>query len=155
MEKKPISRQGFDALNAELKQLREVDRPDIIKTVQWARSLGDLSENADYSAAKEKQRIIDRRIKFLEDYIKDALVVDVDSLSGSRVTFGASVTAKDQDGNRMQCRILSDVEADGKTVIACTSPVGRAMIGKCVGDTCFVRTPAGEKEYEIIEVKFK
>jgi len=154
MEKKPISRQGFDTLNAELKQLREVDRPDIIKTVQWARSLGDLSENADYSAAKEKQRIIDRRIKFLEDYIKDAVVVDVDSLSGNRVTFGASVTFEDQDGNRMQCRILSDVEADGETVIACTSPVGRAMIGKCVGDTCFVRTPAGEREYEILEIKF-
>jgi transcription elongation factor GreA len=154
MEKKPVSRQGFEALNAELKRLREIDRPDIIKVVQWARSLGDLSENADYSAAKEKQRIIDRRIKFLEDYIKDAMVIDLDSLSGGRITFGASVVAEDQDGNRMRCRILSDVEADGKTVISCASPVGRAFIGKCAGDSCRVRTPAGEKEYEIIEVKF-
>lgn len=155
MEKKPISKQGFEALNAELKNLREIERPAIIKVVQWARSLGDLSENADYSAAKEKQRIIDGRIKFLEDYIKDAMVIDTDSLSGNRVTFGAFVVAEDFDGNPMQCRILSDVEADGKMVIACTSPVGRAFIGKCAGDTCIVRTPGGEKEYEILEVKFK
>ncbi len=155
MEKKPISKQGFEALNAELKHLREIDRPEIIKVVQWARSLGDLSENADYTGAKEKQRIIDSRIKFLEDYIKESMVIDLDTLSGNRITFGASVVAEDSDGNLMQCKILSDVEADGKTVIACTSPVGRSFIGKCVGDTCFVRTPSGEKEYEIIEVKFK
>jgi transcription elongation factor GreA len=155
MEKKPISKHGFEALNAELKHLREIDRPEIIKVVQWARSLGDLSENADYTGAKERQRIIDSRIKFLEDYIKAAMVIDLDSLSGDRITFGASVVAEDSDGNLMQCKILSDVEADGKTVIACTSPVGRSFIGKCVGDTCFVHTPSGEKEYEIIEVKFK
>lgn len=155
MEKKPISKAGFDALQAELKRLKEIDRPDVIKAVQWARSLGDLSENADYSAAKEKQRIIDRRIRFLEDTIRDSLVVDVDSLSGDRIMFGATVIAEDQDGNRMQCRILSETEADGKAVIACTSPVGRALMGKCAGDTCFVRTPGGEKEYEILEVKFK
>ncbi|MFA7187896.1 MAG: transcription elongation factor GreA [Alphaproteobacteria bacterium] len=155
MEKKPISKQGFEALNAELKHLREVDRPEIIKVVQWARSLGDLSENADYTGAKEKQRIIDSRIKFLEDYIKQAMIIDLDTLSGNRITFGASVVAEDSDGNLMQCKILSDVEADGKAVIACTSPVGRSFIGKCVGDTCLVHTPSGEKEYEIIEVKFK
>lgn len=155
MEKKPISKQGFEALNAELKHLREVERPEIIKVIQWARSLGDLSENADYTGAKEKQRIIDSRIKFLENYIKDANVIDIDSLSGNRITFGASVVAEDSDGNLMQCKILSDVEADGKTIIACTSPVGRSFIGKCVGDTCTVQTPSGEKEYEIIEVKFK
>lgn len=155
MEKKPISKQGFEALNAELKHLREVDRPEIIKVVQWARSLGDLSENADYTGAKEKQRIIDSRIKFLEDYIKQAMIIDLDTLSGNRITFGASVVAEDSDGNLMQCKILSDVEADGKAVIACTSPVGRSFIGKCVGDTCLVQTPSGEKEYEIIEVKFK
>ena len=129
MEKKPISKQGFEALNAELKHLREIDRPEIIKVVQWARSLGDLSENADYTGAKEKQRIIDSRIKFLEDYIKEALVIDLDLLSGNRITFGASVVAEDSDGNLMQCKILSDVEADGKAIIACTSPVGRSFIG--------------------------
>lgn len=155
MEKYPISRAGFDALIKELKDLKEVQRPEILKTVQWARSLGDLSENADYSAAREKQRQIDKRIGFIENIIANASVVDVDSLSGDRVVFGARVVAEDEDGNKMQCRILSDIEADGKMVISCTSPVGRAMIGRCVGDTCVVKLPGGEKEYEILEVKFK
>ncbi|MBO7065995.1 MAG: transcription elongation factor GreA [Alphaproteobacteria bacterium] len=155
MEKYPISRNGFDALVKELKDLKEVQRPEILKTVQWARSLGDLSENADYSAAKEKQRQIDKRIQFLEGIIANASVVDIDSLTGNRVVFGARVIAEDEDGNQMQCRILSDIEADGRTVISCTSPVGRAMIGRCVGDTCIVKLPSGEKEYEILEVKFK
>lgn len=155
MEKKPISRAGFDALVKELKDLKEIQRPEILKTVQWARSLGDLSENADYSAAKEKQRQIDKRIQFIEDFINNAQVIDVDSLSGDRVVFGARVVAEDQDGNRMQCRILSDIESDGRHVISCTSPVGRALIGRCVGDTCVVKLPSGEREYEILEIKFK
>lgn len=155
MEKYPISRMGFDALVKELKDLKEVQRPEILKTVQWARSLGDLSENADYSAAREKQRQIDKRIQFLEGIVANATVVDIDSLSGNRVVFGARVVAEDEDGNKMQCRILSDIEADGKMVISCTSPVGRAMIGRCVGDTCTVKLPSGEKEFEILEVKFK
>lgn len=155
MEKKPISRAGFDALLRELKDLKEVQRPDILKTVQWARSLGDLSENADYSAAREKQRQIDHRIQFIEGIINNAQVIDVESLTGDRVVFGAKVVAEDEDGNRMQCRILSDVESDGRAVISCTSPVGRALIGRCVGDTCVVKLPGGEKEFEILEVKFK
>ena len=155
MEKYPISRNGFDALVRELKDLKEVQRPEILKTVQWARSLGDLSENADYSAAREKQRQIDKRIQFIEGIIANANVVDVENLSGNRVVFGARVVAEDDDGNQMQCRILSDIEADGQTVISCNSPVGRAMIGRCVGDTCIVKLPSGEKEYEILEVKFK
>jgi len=155
MDKKPISKQGFEALVKELKQLQEVDRPEILKVVQWARSLGDLSENADYSAAREKQREIDKRIQYIENFINNASVIDVDNLSGDRVVFGARVVCEDEDGNRMQCRILSDVESDGKQVISCTSPVGRALIGKCVGDTCLVRLPSGEREYEILEVKFK
>ena len=155
MEKKPISRKGFDALIKELKDLKEVQRPEILKTVQWARSLGDLSENADYSAAKEKQRQIDKRIQFIEGVIENAAVIDVDALSGNRIVFGARVVAEDDDGNKMQCQILSDIESDGRMVISCTSPVGRAFIGKCVGDTCVVKLPSGEKEYEILEVKFK
>ena len=155
MEKYPISRNGFDALVKELKDLKEVQRPEILKTVQWARSLGDLSENADYSAAREKQRQIDKRIQFIEGIIANANVVDVENLAGNRVVFGARVVAEDDDGNQMQCRILSDIEADGQTVISCNSPVGRAMIGRCVGDTCIVKLPGGEKEYEILEVKFK
>ena len=119
MDKKPISRAGFDGLIKELKDLKEVQR------------------------------------QYIEDFINNADIIDVDSLSGDRVVFGARVVAEDEDGNRMQCRILSDVESDGKHVISCTSPMGRALIGRCVGDTCVVKLPAGEKEYEILEVKFK
>lgn len=155
MDKKPISKQGFDALVKELKQLQEVERPEILKVVQWARSLGDLSENADYSAARERQREIDKRIQYIENFINNASVIDVDNLSGDRVVFGARVLCEDENGNRMQCRILSDIESDGKQVISCTSPVGRALIGRCVGDTCVVRLPSGEREYEILDIKFK
>lgn len=155
MEKKPISRQGFEALRAELQDLQENQRPDILKVIEWARSLGDLSENADYSAAREKQRNIDKRIQFIQSVIENAQIVDIDSLSGNRVVFGAKVLTEDQDGNKMECRILSDIESDGRRVISCTSPVGRALIGHCVGDTCVVKLPSGEKEFEIIDVKFK
>ena len=155
MDKKPISKQGYEALVKELKQLQEVERPEILKVVQWARSLGDLSENADYSAARERQREIDKRIQYIENFINNASVVDVDNLSGDRVVFGARVMCEDENGNRMQCRILSDIESDGKQVISCTSPVGRALIGRCVGDTCVVRLPSGEREYEILDIKFK
>lgn len=155
MEKRPISRQGFDALIKELKDLQENQRPEILKVIEWARSLGDLSENADYSAAKEKQRNIDKRIQFLESVIENAQVIDIDTLSGDRVIFGAKVLTEDEDGNKMECRILSDIESDGRKVISCTSPVGRALIGHCVGDTCMVKLPGGEKEFEIIDIKFK
>ena len=155
MEQRPISRQGFDALISELKDLKENQRPEILKVVQWARSLGDLSENADYSAAKEKQRQIDKRIQFIESVIESANVIDIDSLTGNRVVFGAKVITEDEDGNKMECRILSDIESDGRLVISCNSPVGRALIGHCVGDTCTVRLPSGEKEFEIVDVKFK
>jgi len=155
MEKRPISRAGFDALLKELKDLKEVQRPEILRVVQWARSLGDLSENADYSAAKEKQRQIDKRIQYIENIVSNADIIDIDSLSGDRVVFGARVVAEDEDGNRMQCRILSDVESDGRQIISCTSPMGKALIGRCVGDCCTVKLPSGEKEFEIIDVKFK
>ena len=155
MEKKPISRQGFETLIAELKDLQENQRPEILKVVEWARSLGDLSENADYSAAREKQRNIDKRIQFLESFIRDAQVVDIDTLSGNRVVFGAKVVTEDEDGNKMECRILSDIESDGRKIISCTSPVGRALIGHCVGDSCVVKLPSGEKEFEIVDISFK
>ena len=155
MEKRPISRQGFDALVKELKDLQENQRPEILKVIEWARSLGDLSENADYSAAKEKQRNIDKRIQFLESVIDNAQISDLDTLSGNRVIFGAKVMTEDEDGNKMECRILSDIESDGRKIISCTSPVGRALIGHCVGDTCMVKLPNGEKEFEIIDIKFK
>ena len=155
MEKSPISRQGYNKVLAELKDLKENQRPEILKVVQWARSLGDLSENADYSAAKEKQRQIDKRIQYLEGVVSNANIIDIEQLSGNKIVFGAKVVAEDEEGNKMECRILSDLESDGKMVISCNSPVGHAMIGKCVGDYCTVNLPSGKKEFEIIEVKFK
>ena len=152
--KNPISRSGFDMLVKELRQLKEIDRPAILDAVNVARKHGDLSENADYSAAREKQRHIDKRIGQIESVINNAQIIDIESLSGNRVIFGAHVVVEDEDGNKMQCQLLSDIEADGKAIIACTSPFGRAMIGKCKGDSCVVKTPVGDKEYEILEVKF-
>jgi transcription elongation factor GreA len=155
MERKPISKTGFDRIADELRQLKEIERPAILDAINVARGHGDLSENADYSSAKEKQRHIDKRIAFLENVIKNAHIIDISELSGDRVTFGATIKAQDEDGKILQCRLLSDVESDASAgIIACTSPVGRAMIGKCVGDCCIVRTPGGEKEYEILEIKF-
>lgn len=154
MEKKAISRDGFENLRRELTNLKEIERPELLRVIEWARSLGDLSENADYSAAKEKQRIMDRRIRFLEETIENSNVIDIKSLSGDRVMFGAQITAEDEDGNVLKCQILSDIEADGKNIIACTSPVGRAFIGKCKGDSCIVSLPSGSREYEIIDVKY-
>jgi len=153
--KRPISRAGFDTLAKELKELQEVERPAILRAVQTARELGDLSENAEYSSARERQRHIDARIRYLEDVIVSAQIIDTGNLSGDRVVFGAHVTVEDGDGNKMQYQILSDIEADGRNIVACTSPFGRAIIGKQKGDTCIVRTPGGEKEYEILEVNFK
>ncbi|MCL2757780.1 MAG: transcription elongation factor GreA [Alphaproteobacteria bacterium] len=155
MDKRPISRAGFDALAKELRELKEVERPAILRAVQTARELGDLSENADYSAARERQRHIDKRIGYIESVIGNAEIIDIGSLSGTKVVFGAHVTVEDEDGHRIQCQLLSDIEADGKTIVACTSPFGRAIIGKCKGDSCTIRTPSGEKEYEILEVEFK
>ncbi|MCL1785830.1 MAG: transcription elongation factor GreA [Alphaproteobacteria bacterium] len=155
MDKKAISRAGFDALAKELKQLQETDRPAILAAVQTARELGDLSENAEYSSARERQRHIDARIRYLEDVIGNAQIIDTGNLSGDRIMFGAHVVVEDDDGNKMRCQILSDIEADGKNIVACTSPFGRALVGKCRGDTCVVRTPGGDREYEILEVIFK
>lgn len=153
--KQPISSRGYDDLMSELRDLKEVDRPAILVAINEARKHGDLSENAEYASAREKQRHIDRRIIFLESIISNAQVIDIDSMSGDRAVFGAFVTVEDEDGNRMQCQLLSEIEADGKQRIACTSPFGRAMLGKCKGDSCTVKTPSGDREYEVIEVRFR
>ena len=154
MDKKAISRAGFDMLAKEMKELQEIERPAILRAIQVARELGDLSENAEYSSARERQRNIDARIRYLEGVIGNSQIIDTSCLSGDRVVFGARVTVEDEDGKKMQFQILSDIEADGKNVIACTSPFGRAIIGKSRGDAFIVRTPSGDKEYDILEVGF-
>ena len=155
MNKQPISIDGFNSLNDRLRRLREIERPAILAAVQRARDLGDLSENADYKTAKDAQRQIDGEIRRLEMIADNANVIDVGELRGDKVMFGATVFAEDDDGRAVKYKILSEYESDlSKNIIAVTSPLARGLIGKCAGDTCVVRTPGGERQFEITDVKY-
>ncbi len=155
MDKIPLTRAGFDKIDAELKQLKSVERPAIIKAISEAREHGDLSENAEYHSAKEKQSFIEGRIKELEGVISLADVIDPKKLSGS-IKFGATVKLVDEDTDEERTyQIVGEYEADieaGKLNLK--SPIARAMIGKEEGDSIEVRTPGGEKFYEILSVAY-
>lgn len=156
-ERIPMTRSGMVALKNEMKRLKSVERPRVIEMIAVARGHGDLSENADYSAAKERQSFIEGRILELEDKLSRAEVVDVARLSGDKVLFGATVTLADEDGGQVVYQIVGDLEADlrrGK--ISVSSPIARALIGREVGDTVTVKGPRGaEREYEILTVEFR
>lgn len=155
MNKQPISIKGFERLTAAIRRLKETERPAILEAVRRARDLGDLSENADYKTAKDAQRQIDFEIRRLESIMNNANVIDVDALAGETVMFGATVVLEDEDGRTISYKILSEYESDlSKNIIANTSPLARAMIGKKSGDDCVVKMPAGEREYAILEVKY-
>ena len=156
MEKIPLTRAGFDKLDAELKQLKTDDRPAIIRAIAEAREHGDLSENAEYHSAKEKQSFIEGRIKELEGVISLADIIDPTKLSGS-VKFGATVTVADEDTDEEKTyQIVGEYEADiEKGLLNMKSPIARALIGKDVGDSAEVKTPGGEKYYEIVEIAYK
>ena len=155
MDKIPLTRAGFDKIDAELKQLKSVERPAIIKAIAEAREHGDLSENAEYHSAKEKQSFIEGRIKELEGVISLADVIDPTKLSGS-IKFGATVGLVDEDTDEEKTyQIVGEYEADieaGK--LNMKSPIARALIGKEEGDSIEVKTPGGEKFYEILSVNF-
>lgn len=155
MEKIPMTRAGFSALEAELKTLKSVERPAIIKAIAEAREHGDLSENAEYHSAKEKQSFIEGRIKELEGAISLADVIDPTTLSGA-IKFGATVKLVDEDTDEEKTyQIVGEYEANieaGKLNIK--SPIARALIGKEEGDSVEVRTPGGEKSYEVLEIRF-
>ena len=155
MEKIPMTRRGFDALDAELKQLKTVDRPAIIRDIAEARDHGDLSENAEYHAAREKQGFIEGRIKELEGTLSLADVIDPAKLSGA-IKFGATVTLVDEDSDEEKTyQIVGDQEADVKAGrISISSPIARALIGKEVGDSIEVNAPGGAKGYEILAVQW-
>ena len=148
---------GFDRLEVELKRLKTVERPDVIKAIATAREHGDLSENAEYHAAKERQAFIEGRVGELEEKIRMAEVIDVSQLSGKTVKFGAFVSLADEDTDEENTyQIVGEHEADiKKGFLSITSPLARALIGKSVGDTVEVPTPKGAKVYEVIKVKFK
>lgn len=156
MDKIPLTRAGFDKLDAELKQLKTDDRPAIIRAIAEAREHGDLSENAEYHSAKEKQSFIEGRIKELEGVISLADIIDPTKLSGS-VKFGATVTVADEDTDEEKTyQIVGEYEADiEKGLLNMKSPIARALIGKDVGDSAEVKTPGGEKYYEIVEIAYK
>jgi transcription elongation factor GreA len=151
-----MTRGGLLRLKQELKRLKNVERPKIVKEIAEARSHGDLSENAEYHAAKEKQSHVEGRIAQVEHWIATAEVIDVTKVQGDRVVFGATVTLEDSDsGDEVTYRIVGELEADLKQGrISVTSPIARALIGKSEGDTTVVRSPGGEKAYEIKSVAY-
>jgi transcription elongation factor GreA len=157
MEKVPMTSEGLRSLEDELKQLKSVERPAIIKAIAAAREHGDLSENAEYTSARERQGFIEGRIAEIEDIISRAEVIDLAKLSGKTVKFGATVRLADEDTEeKVKYQIVGPYEADlAKGRISVTSPIGRALIGKSVGDTVEVQTPRGAKSYEVVGVQFK
>ena len=157
MNKSPITKEGFARISEELKQLKTVDRPNIIKAIAEARALGDLSENAEYHSAREKQSFIEGRILQLDDIIARSEVIDISSLSGKTIKFGATVKVLDLDTETENYyTIVGNYEADiTQKQISVSSPITKSLIGKSLGDTIEVNTPTGIKEYEILEISFK
>lgn len=155
MQKMPMTPAGHLKLKAKLKQLKEVDRPANSKAIEIARGHGDLSENADYDAAKEEQGMITAKIRDTEGRLALAQVIDPTSLSGDKVMFGATVTVEDEDGEEKTYTLVGEHEANLKIGrISVTAPVARALIGKHVGDAAQVKAPGGMKEVEITDVKW-
>jgi transcription elongation factor GreA len=157
MEKVPMTAAGYIRLQEELKLLKTVERPAVIKAIAEAREHGDLSENAEYHAARERQSFIEGRVSELEDKISRAEVIDPAKLSGNTVKFGATITLADEDTDEESTyQIVGQDESDIKQrLLSITSPLARALIGKSVGDSVEVATPGGSKLYEIVTIAFK
>ncbi len=156
MKRYPITVSGLAAVKKEIEHLKKVERPAIIKAIAEARSHGDLSENAEYHAAKERQAFIEGRIQHLEGIISTAEAIDPTRFSGDRVLFGATVTIFDlEKEEEITYQIVGEIEADlAKGKISVTSPIGAALIGKSVGDEVQVAPPSGVRTYEIVSVAF-
>jgi transcription elongation factor GreA len=152
----PMTQGGLVRLKAELKKLKTLDRFKIVKEIAEARAHGDISENAEYHAAKEKQSHLEGRIAQVEHWIASAEVIDVSRHQGDKVVFGATVTLADPDGgDEVRYRLVGELEANLKEgKISVTSPIARALIGRSEGDEVTVRSPGGEKSWEIVKVEF-
>lgn len=157
MDKIPITIAGASRLKDELKTLKTVERPAVIKAIAAAREHGDLSENAEYHAAREHQSFIEGRILELEDQVSRIDVIDVKSLKGKEIMFGATVTVADEETDvEKTYQIVGEYEADpSEGRISVSSPIARALIGRKVGDSVEVTTPGGQKDYEIVKVRYK
>ena len=156
MEKVPMTAEGYHALDEELKRLKTIERPSVIAAIGEARAHGDLSENAEYHAAKDRQGWIEGQIAEIEDKMARAQVIDVSKLSGKQVKFGATVSVIDEDTEEpARYQIVGEHEANVKAgKVSITSPIARAMIGKESGETVEVNTPSGVKAYEITKVEW-
>jgi len=157
MNRIPMTEDGFGRLEEELKRLKSVERPTVIKALEAAREMGDIAENAEYHAAKERQGFIESRVLELEDKLRRAEVIDVSKLSGKEIKFGATVRLADEDTEkRTTYQIVGADEADIQAGrLSITSPLARALIGKSKGDSIEVMTPGGTKGYEVVTVKYK
>lgn len=156
-EKIPMTREGYELLMRELKRLKDVERPRIIEELAKAADHGDLSENAEYDAAKEKQMLVEGRIKELENKLASAQLIDTSKAKPGKVVFGATVCLEDSDtGGKVTYKIVGTDEANIKqSKISINAPIARALIGRKVGDCVEVKIPAGEKEYTILNVTFE
>ena len=156
MEKVPITKTGYDALNAELKAKKDIERPAIIKAIAEAREHGDLSENAEYHTAKDRQGFIEGRIKELESLISRANVIEPAKMSGTTIRFGATVELADEDtGDERTYQIVGEPEADiNAGRLNMRSPLARALIGKEEGDSVEVAAPGGARSYEVLSVRY-
>ena len=152
-----MTAEGYTALDAELKRLKTEERPAVIQAIAEARAHGDLSENAEYHAAKERQAFIEGRVTELEDKIARAQIIDISKLSGKQVKFGATVNLLDEDsGAKAKYKIVGEDESDVKGgKISITSPIARALIGRSEGDTVEVQAPGGVRGYEILAVAYR
>ena len=157
MEKAPMTANGFAQLKEELRWRQQEERPRIIEAISEARAHGDLSENAEYHAAKERQGMIEARLKNIEGMVSHAEVIDPASLSGDMVQFGATVLLIDEDTDEeITYQIVGSEESDvSKGLLPITSPLSKALVGKSVGDSVEVNTPKGIKFYEVVKVEFK
>lgn len=156
MDRMPMTQAGYERMRAELKRLKTTERRDVAALIEEARSHGDLRENADYDAAKEKQGMLEASIRDLEDKLARAEVIDVSKLGGDRVVFGATVTLYDLTADEEKTvTIVGELEADAKVgLISVSSPLARGLIGKQVDDVARIQTPGGTREYEISDVSF-
>ncbi len=156
MDQIPITKNGFAALEAELQNLKQVERPSIIEAIAEARGHGDLKENAEYHAAKERQSFIEGRIIELDAAVSLANIIDPSTMSGDTIKFGATVTVVDDDDKEMTIQIVGPYESDSDNgKISVTAPLARGLIGKTLGDSVEISTPKGKKNYEVLKVVYK
>jgi len=156
VEKMPMLAEGYEKLQTTVRHLKTVERPQIIDAIEEARAHGDLSENAEYHAAKERQGQVEMQIADIEDRLSRAMVIDPTTLSGDKVVFGATVYLVDENDKAITYQIVGETEADAKVGrISYNSPLGRALIGRSVGDEVEFSAPSGDRYFEIAKVEFK